>query len=65
MARNKVPRVKVARNTEKVGQAQRRLSIFLLIRSDFNVLSSKVIALKNFNQYNPCQGVRQFRLSSF
>jgi len=62
MARNKVPHVKVARNTEHFGQAQRRILMFSLIRSDFNVLSWKVIALKNFNQYNPCQGVRGFRL---
>ena len=39
MARNKVPHVKVARITEHFGQAQRRILIFLLIRSDFNVLS--------------------------
>jgi len=37
-------------------------SAFLLLRSDYNVLSSMEIALNNFSQYSHCQVVQLFRL---
>jgi len=41
----------------------RRTSAFALINSDYNVLSSTVIALKPFiHQYSHCQIVQVFRL---
>jgi len=40
-------------------------SAFLLLSSDYNVLSSMEIALNNFFQYSYCQVVQLFRLIPF
>jgi len=40
-------------------------SAFLMLSTDYNVLSSRLIALNNFIQYSHCQVVQLFRLTSF
>ena len=38
---------------------------FWMLSSDYNVLRSTVIAMKNFIQYTHCQAVQPFRLTLF